>query len=305
MTDPTLQRVLHALAQGRTPGFNFPGYFLGVSFDEVAGRRSRVTMETGPHNVDAQGNTHVGAVALLADMALAASLRSEIGVGARTATVSMTLNFLDARRNGMLTAEATLDGFVANGAERQGLTRVEVRAGGELVCTGSAAFMVLGGENATAPHPLPRRSNAAEVRALAANELDSAEAVIHRRARRALRSPTPFIEAFWGYSPRPTAAGASCTTPIGPHIGNRVGHAQGGVTFGLAAHTAARALPHSWSLISASAWYVGPGTGSRLRVRSSIAHRGMLTAVVQTRITNDEGRAVLFCTTSHARRSGV
>jgi acyl-coenzyme A thioesterase PaaI-like protein len=53
--------------------------------------------------------------------------------------------------------------------------------------------------------------------------------------------------------------------------------------------------------VSASAWYVGPGTGLKLRARSTIVHSGRLTAVVHTRIENDEKAGVLECVTSHAR----
>ena len=66
-------------------------------------------------------------------------------------------------------------------------------------------------------------------------------------------------------------------------------------------NTASAALGPGWSLSSASAWYVGPGTGVKLRARSTVVHRGSLTAVVHTRIENDEKRGVLECVTSHAR----
>ena len=47
-------------------------------------------------------------------------------------------------------------------------------------------------------------------------------------------------------------------------------------------------------------------TGLKLRARSTVVHRGSLTAVVHTRIENDEKRGVLECVTSHAKMgSGV
>ena len=88
------------------------------------------------------------------------------------------------------------------------------------------------------------------------------------------------------------------------HIGNRVGHAQGGVTFGLACATASAALPTNWGLVAASAWYIGPGIGSYLKVKSTIVHQGLLTAVIHSRIENDQGRGVLEVVTSHARKIG-
>jgi acyl-coenzyme A thioesterase PaaI-like protein len=82
-------------------------------------------------------------------------------------------------------------------------------------------------------------------------------------------------------------------------VGNRVGHAQGGFTFGLACTTASAALPAGWAQVGANAWYIGPGIGKQLIARSDVVHRGLSTAVVHTRIEDEAGRGVLECVTSH------
>jgi acyl-coenzyme A thioesterase PaaI-like protein len=198
---------------------------------------------------------------------------------------------------------------------------VEVTANGKLVCTGSGGFMPFLAQKLAHPmHVRTRTWRPPPLPALA--DLTPEEAAIYALARRALKTPgeRSFIENFWSYRPRATTTGASATMPIGPHIGNRVRHAQGGITLGLATTTAAAALetgdrprlspksggngglsPVYWMLVAANAWYVGPGTGTSLRARSKVLHRGSLTAVVHTRIVNSEGRAVLECVTSHAR----
>ena len=292
--------MLAAIAANRTPGFNFPGHFLELSYERVARGRALVTMETGAHCADADGQMNVGALALLADMALASSMRSAVGASARLATVSMSLQFTGEGRTGTLKADAQLDGFHAGAAEKQGLARVEIRSGRKLVCAGNGGFMLL--DQPTAPHPLPRRASLAKVAIPDVDHLNAAEETVYARAREALSRRRPFLPAFWGYDPRRVKAGATCTAPNGMHIGNRVGHAQGGVTFGLAASTAMAALPSNWSLVAASAWYIGPGTGKHLRAKSRIVHQGLLTAVVHTRIENDDQRGVLECVTSHARK---
>ena len=292
--------MLAAIAANRTPGFNFPGHFLELSYERVARGEALVSLEAGAHCADADGQVNVGALALLADMALASSMRSAVGASARLATVSMSLQFTGAPRVGTLRAEARLDGFLADVPEKQGLARVEVRSGRTLVCSGSGAFMLL--PQPTAPHPLPRRASLAKVQLPDIDHLNSAEEAVCARARAALRKGGPFLPAFWGYAARRTKSGAVCTALNGMHIGNRVGHAQGGVTFGLAASTAMAALPPNWSLAGASAWYVGPGLGRHLKARSTVVHQGLLTAVVHTRIENDEQRGVLECVTSHARK---
>lgn len=301
MADPLVERVLGAIALNRTPGFNLPGYFLDISYDRVAKSRAVAALDAGPHSADADGQLNIGPLALLADMTLASCLRASVGPSARLATVSMNLQLTGAPRKGRVVAEASFDGFVARGAEQQGLSRVEIRSGKKLVATGSGAFMVLGAK-ATAPHPLPKRGALRTAPALSLEQLNSSEEQVYRHAVKAAKSPRPFIESFWGYQPRKVKGGANCTLWNGPHVGNRVGHAQGGITFGAACATAAAALPESWALVAASAWYVGPGTGERLRVRSRIVHQGLLTAVVQTRIANEDNRSVLLCVTSHARK---
>ena len=294
--------MLRALALSRTPGFNFPGHFLRLSYDRVATERSRASLDNGAHCADADGQMSIGPLALLADMALAASFRGAVGPAARVATVSMSLQLTGAPRVGRLVADSWLDGFVAGAAEKQGLARVEIRSGRTAVATGSGTFMVIGKPNATPPHPLPRRG-AMDERALAEDELTEVEAVVlgHARKSLALADMRSFIERFWGYVPRAVKDGARCKAWNGPHVGNRVGHAQGGFSFGLAASTAVAAVPKDWKLVGASAWYVGPGIGKHLTARARIVHRGMSTAVVRTRIEDENRRGVLETVTSHAR----
>lgn len=243
----------------------------------------------------------LGALALLADMTLAAALRGTVGASARLATVTLDLRLTGAPRTGRLRARSSFDGFVEDVRGRQGLARVEIRAARRLVAHGAASFMVLGGPAATPAHPLPRRGEPRRAPALDPGQLGADEERAFRRACQALRAGGPFLAGFWGYCARRTKGGARATAPTGLHIGNRVGHAQGGVTFGLAAHTAQVSLGPQWRLASASAWYVGPGMGNELRARSTVLHRGLLTAVVHTRIEDDARRGVLECVSAHSR----
>jgi acyl-coenzyme A thioesterase PaaI-like protein len=303
--DPILARVLRAIALNRTPGFNFPGWFLELSYDRVGKDTAVASLEAGAHNVDATGQMDIGALALLADMALASALRGTVGASARLATVTMQLQLTGAPRTGRLTASAAFDGFIEGTKGEQGMSRAEIRSGRRLVGHASGAFMVLGGHKATAPHPLPRRGVGKLAQNLHPEHLNAEEERVFLRAADAMRADGPFLANFWGYMPKLAKDGARCTATHGMHIGNRVGHAQGGVTFGLAAATAAAALGPGWALVSASAWYVGPGAGLKLRARSTIVHRGILTAVVHTRIEDDEKRGVLECVSSHARNQAI
>jgi len=156
-------------------------------------------------------------------------------------------------------------------------------------------------------HPMPQRRRGEAVPMLAERELKRDEAKVLSLADAALAAVDmhggSFIRRFWGYEPHHVAGGASCSVRNGPHIGNRVGHVQGGVLLGLAATTACAVLPAAWALTGVSAWYISPGEGRTLKVRSRILHHGRLTSVVRTQVTGKNNRRVLEVVTTHAHRA--
>jgi acyl-coenzyme A thioesterase PaaI-like protein len=109
-----------------------------------------------------------------------------------------------------------------------------------------------------------------------------------------------FLSRFWGYEPVPAPGGARCTLANGAHVGNRVGHVQGGILLGLGAVTAQAALPPSWRLGAITACFVSPGVGAKLRARAKVVHRGRFTAVVRTEVTGAERKRVLEVLTTHS-----
>jgi acyl-coenzyme A thioesterase PaaI-like protein len=307
---PELAQVLKGLALNRRPGWNFPGNFLDLSFDDIAADGGRVSLQPGPHCIDGDGQVDLGALAILADIGMATAMRPQVGLATRMATVAMSLSLTGAPRTGRLEAVGKFDGFVVGGSGSQGLTRGEIFSEGTLVATGAAIFVALGSREGMAPLPLRRRQDELHMPALTEAELTEAERAVYSRAQAALRAGEggSFIERFWGFLPRrgdPDERGgadATCDFTNGLHVGNRVGHTQGGVTFALAATTAMAALDSEWQLVGTNAWFVAPGTGEQLRCESSVVHRGTLTAVVRSRIADGQGRAVLEAVTQHSRR---
>jgi len=298
-------RVLRGIALNREPGYHFTGNFLDVSFDRAAGSEAWLSLDTGPHCAEADGQMNLGAFAVLADLAMAATVRSNLDPATRLATVIMTLNFTGAPLAGRLEAAGAFQGFVRDAAGRQGLSSVAVSAGAEPVCFGSASFMVLKPPKGVELHPMPsRRRGEAAAPALAEAKLARDEHRVLARAEATLDGGAPFIRRFWGFEPRAIAGGASCTVKNGPHIGNRVGHVQGGVLIGFAAATADAALPATWRLSAISAWYISPGEGRALRATSRVIHHGRLVSVVRTRVTGKDNRRVLEVVTTHAHRAG-
>jgi acyl-coenzyme A thioesterase PaaI-like protein len=293
-------RVLRGIALNRRPGLHFAGNFLDVSFDRVARDVSRLSIAPGAWCADADGQTDFGSLAILADLALAACIRAHLGRETRLATVSMQLQLTGTPRTGRLSASGRFQDFFSRGAGKLGMSRVSVAGDAGQVCYGSGTFMALEPPRGMKLHPVPMRTRRSPgPRALKAADLTENEAEILRRADAALAAPGTFIENFWGIHPGRTAAGARCTLKNGLHIGNRVGHAQGGILFALAAATAGSALPAHWRLSGISAWYISPGEGTPLRATSEVMHHGRLTAVVRTQITGKSRRRVLEVVTTH------
>jgi len=91
--------------------------------------------------------------------------------------------------------------------------------------------------------------------------------------------------------------------PVSPHLGNRSGHIHGGMLLGMAMQVAGAALAPTMALSNISAWFVKPGQGPRVKVRSKVVQQGRTLAVVRTQITNTEGRLVLEATSQHIAAS--
>jgi acyl-coenzyme A thioesterase PaaI-like protein len=289
--DTIRRRVLRGLALNRQPGLHFPGNFLDVSFDRVGRGASRRSVDAGAWCADAAGETDLSAVAMLADLALGASVRAHLSREARIATVSMTLQFTGARRVGRLQASGDFHGFFQGAAGRLGLSRVSVAGSAGQICYGTGSFMALAPPKGVTMHPVPlrHRKSPSPVR-LHEKDLDAEERRILRRADAALARGGNFIGRFWG---------SDGALRNGLHVGNRVGHAQGGILIGMAAKHAAARLRGGWLLSGVSALYISPGEGKVLRAASKVIHRGRLTAVVRTRITGMNGRRVLEVLSTH------
>lgn len=305
MTDSIRGRVLAGLARNRIPGFHFAGNFLGVSYDTVDALDSRVSLDPGPHCTDGEGETNIGVIAMLADIALATSVRAALdSLSTRLATVSMHLQFTGVPMVGRARGEGVFQGFLEDTAARQGLARMSIACGGKLACYGTGAFMALAPPPGVTMHPVVT-DRPADAPRLGEMELDAEERVILAQAEAALAKAatgSSFIDAFWGYEPRTTAEGAVCVMKNGGHVGNRVGHVQGGLLVGLAATAARAALAPEWTLAGVTAAFISPGEGATLEATATIVHRGRETAVTRTVVSGIGGRRVLEVLATHARR---
>jgi acyl-coenzyme A thioesterase PaaI-like protein len=299
-------RVLTAVAGNRIPGLHFTGHFLDLEWREVTGDTARMAMAEGPHCRDADGTVNLVALGVLADNVLATPTRTDAVPGARLATIHLQVRFTGAPVTGDLTAEARLLGRSEGTALRQSLSAATISAKGKTVCHASGEFMPLDAPPGVTLAPLPwQRTGPPQIAPVDPHELAPDEQSILRACDAALAKASPqasFIQHFWGGVPRRSARGASNRVAIGPHIGNRVGHVQGGALLGLAATNARAAAPAATMLSNLSAWYISPGRGAALGIRSRVVHAGRTMAVVRTEIKTSAGERVLEAVSHHVAR---
>jgi acyl-coenzyme A thioesterase PaaI-like protein len=303
--DSIRQRVLRALAGNRDPGFHFPGYFLDLSWPRIGKDAIEQAMAAGAHCFDAHGAVHAAAVGVMVDGALATAPRPLIETGARLATVHLDMQFTGHAPSGALHMEAAFEGFFAGNAVKQALSRGVLTSDGEPVCYATGTFVMLPPPVGVKLAPLPWQLDGEPKPPLDLRELDAKERAVVRAAEAAVNAHDgqhTFIERFWGITPKHTATGATCRVKIGPQIGNRVGHVQGGILIGLAQATASAAVPRHPVVSNISAWYISPGHGKALAVRSKVIHAGRSFAVVRTEVKNADGTRVLEAVSNHAAR---
>lgn len=302
------ERVLRALALNRTPGYHYIGNFLDFSFDHIAEADVRMTMDAGPHIIEADGNVNHGALAVFADMALSSSVRAGHTPATRLATVQMNLQFTGAPTGGRLRVTSDVQGYVGRINSCQAAAQATVSAHGKPVCFAHGTFMVLDPPKGVALYSMPHRKEGdPPIAPLTQDELTRDERKVLALADAALAATgkgSSFIHNFWGVNTHAVAGGAAGALRNGPHVGNRVGHLQGGVTMGLGIATAEAALPPSWMLSAVTAWYISPGMGRVLKARAKVIHHGRLTAVVRTEIFGKNKRRVMEMITTHAHKAG-
>lgn len=297
-------RALVALSNNRTPGYNFPGYFLDLQCTRYDTGGVVLEMDTGAHNANRDGTTHLAAVTCLADFALAQACRTFVDPAARTATMTLHLRYLGGEARGRLRAEAHSSGFSARTALAEADCFGRVLSEGREILRMSGTWAQPPAPEGRAMHPLPwaRTEPAPPAPLLAPDELDAMERDAMRRVDRALRGAADgeFADRLWSPVVRKSGDRTLGRLPIGLHIGNRVGHVQGGFSISTALFTAIAAVPHHPLLTAASAWYISPGEGKNLSARSRVLQRGRNVAVVRTELLATGGKRVLEVISNHA-----
>ncbi|NBR27988.1 MAG: PaaI family thioesterase [Betaproteobacteria bacterium] len=300
-------RVLLGIAGNRTPGLHFPGYFLGISRPRIDGDTVDMSVPCTPFTRDADGAIDLTALCFLADSALATSTRSQVAPGARLATLHLQMQFTGRHATADMHARAHSTGACVDTAVRQLMATATIEGTDGVVCHASGEFAALDPPPGVALAPLPWQLEVPpQPPALRPRDLAADEKPVFRACNSALAKAIDqpsFIQQFWGGLPLRGEGSARTRFVIGPHLTNRVGHVQGGISVGVAARCACAAAPAGMMLSNITAWYISPGRGKALIARSRTVHAGKTIAVVRTEVKNDAGARVLEVVTHHVARS--
>ncbi len=287
---------------------HFAGYFFNFTRQRFETGGVEFTVDPGPHCADARGIIHRAALLYVADMTLAAANRVYTDPNTRTATLMLRVEFTGEPARGRLTASGRGSGFSPRTALPESV------AAGQVCCEGREV-MRMSGTWVSPPAPpgvvmrgLPWEGgeDGNERPLLKKNELEPVETAATRRVEKALRTAQggDLLAALCDPVVRPAANGATGRLAVGLHIGNRVGHVQGGFLIHAALATAHAAVPAHPLLTGASAWYISPGQGRVISARSVILQRGRNVAVVRTELFNAGRKLVLEVISNHSVGAG-
>lgn len=304
--DADVLRVLQALSLQRISGWHLPGYYLGITYESVGLDEATLTMDLHS-NVDRNGQPLPVALCILADVALAAAIRGEVGFATRLATVSARLTFTGRSGTQRLSARSHTRFRSDTNTIAIRNSSVAVLSGDTEICFAEANFAVLNRPADKPAQALPSPESLEQVEQLGINDLTDQEKRVYLKAQKASvdgrhqngdsagdRDTTAtFTERFWGLMPQAHGKAATCEIECGLHIGNRVGHVQGGILLGLAISTSLATVEHGWRMLEISANFIRPGTEGILKASSRIVNQGRNLAHVTCEITTDTGRLVL------------
>jgi len=297
-------QTLRAISSNRAPGLHFAGYFFDLNVPRFEAGGVEFTIDPGPHCADAHGIVNRAALLYLADIALAGAIRVFVDPNSRTATLMLRVEFTGEPARGLLTASGRGNGFSHTTA------LPECVASGRITCEGREVMRMSGTWVAPpAPPgvvvrgaPWEGGENGNEWPLLKKNQLEANEKATVRNFEKALREAKngDLLGALCNPRIKHTAKGATSRLAVGMHIGNRVGHVQGGFLLHAALATAEAAVPHHPLLTGASAWYISPGQGKAISARSTVLQRGRNIAVVRTELFSDARKLVIEVVSNHA-----
>jgi len=301
--DQVRAQALRALSSNRAPGFQFAGYFLGFTCKRYQTDGVEFFLPPSPQGVEANGNFSRVAIIYVADMALAASNRVFLDPNVRTATLMLRVEFTGEPARGALEISGRGSGFSPRTALPESVCTGRVMSEGREVLRMSGTWVSPPAPKGVAMAGLPWEGggDGNTLPLLKKRELDVAEKATLRHVTRALNvTHGDLLATMCNPIVKCTKNGAIGKLPVGMHIGNRVGHVQGGFLVNAAIVTAEAAVPEHPITTGASSWFISPGQGKVISIRSTVLQSGRNVAVVRTELFAAGRKRVLEVISNHS-----
>ena len=300
------QRVEHSLLVSRQAKLAFPSVFMGItgrpSGDTDGDGGAVLTFKDDATFRDSTGELNWCALCGLLDGVLGAASDMQTGSRVRPATAHIELQMTGASSVGDISVEARFVAHAHTGRVKQSLISANIKCGDALVGRASATCVLLdlAQDETRAQWPwLPdgfKLDEQAPV-TFSANEMEALKAC--ERAETLASEAHHFIDHLWCGIPQAQDGKAHLRINVAPHLGNRIGHVQGGLLLGAAAMVANAAASEKMRLSNISAYFVSPGVGATLDVQSSVTRQGRNLSLVQTQITGPTGKLVVETMSQH------
>jgi uncharacterized protein (TIGR00369 family) len=132
------EKIAQTMLEANNGGIAGLPTFLGVKFEKFTPGGLLATMEIRSEHVTFMGTLHGGVMAGYVDHVMGCVLYPLMAKGQWAATTEFKLNYLAPVKDGVLTAEST----VLSMGKRSAVVRVEVEAGGKLVCVAQGTLLI-------------------------------------------------------------------------------------------------------------------------------------------------------------------
>jgi acyl-coenzyme A thioesterase PaaI-like protein len=283
------RRALDGVARTRAVGPHFFANFLGVDGPGAIDGRARLRLEVEPGAAPGS-RVAPAALATVADLTMSAAIRDRLGPQRRLGTVTMTVHHLQPEVAGPVSTEATA--LRVEAGEDRGFARCELRdAAGIRVAVVDGWFVAM---PAPAGRPLPpvpwELPDDVPVPPVPEADLEPGERAAVEACtdagERASTNGTSVVEELLAMTWQDTAAGARGELAVGHQHGNRAGHVQGGIVYGISA-AAARRVSGGWHLAEGHVQFLRPAQGRALHVEADVLRGGRRTVFTATRLMAD------------------
>ena len=290
------ERALRILAVVRAHGARFYREYMSIRESPTQDDAYKAVLPVGTHVFGPTGFVAPGALATLADVALASSIRPHIRQRARTVTVGLTMQFISDRPTQAVHARAEICAVDSH----MGLSQCRLTDDqGGLLALATGLFAIRPVPDAAPWLPYSRDAAIAHssVPPLDPSELDAEERWLLEHLENSLRSDGPdgpyanYLGIEWQARGMGRSEGI---WRLRSHVWNRVTHVHGGAMFGGLAAVALACLPDSTKVRVAEqhVQFVRPGQGEALHVKANVVRQGARLTSVQSAVTDKNGEVV-------------